>query len=61
MDAGSFTNVATATATFGETELDESDDATVNAIQRASINLNKVSNVATVDAVGDVIVYTLTV
>ncbi|RIW11651.1 DUF11 domain-containing protein, partial [Algoriphagus lacus] len=51
--------VNTATAKVGEIE--EKASEIVSAIQRASINLNKVSNVATVDAVGDVIVYTLTV
>ncbi|WP_425636428.1 DUF7507 domain-containing protein [Algoriphagus yeomjeoni] len=61
LDAGSFTNTATAAATFGETELSDSDDATVDAIQTSSIQIVKTDNGAEVDAAGDVITYTLTV
>ncbi|MDX5467168.1 MAG: DUF11 domain-containing protein, partial [Cyclobacteriaceae bacterium] len=61
LDNGSFTNTATATAIFGETELEESDDATVEAIQLPAISITKSADVSTVDAVGDVITYTLTI
>uniref|UniRef100_UPI00047C3D2A DUF7507 domain-containing protein n=1 Tax=Algoriphagus mannitolivorans TaxID=226504 RepID=UPI00047C3D2A len=44
-----------------ETELEETDEATVEAIQLPALTIEKTADVSSVDAAGDVINYTLTV
>ncbi|MEB2782986.1 hypothetical protein U3A58_21610, partial [Algoriphagus sp. C2-6-M1] len=61
IDNGTVINVATAEGLIGETQVSDEDDATVEAIQTSSIQIVKTDNGAEVDAVGDVITYTLTV
>ncbi|OOG68709.1 hypothetical protein B0E43_22090, partial [Algoriphagus sp. A40] len=66
VDAGSFTNVATATTSYKEQPLTASDNATVNATQRPNIEFQKVgdyedTNNDGVVNVGDKITYVFTV
>ncbi|SHO65424.1 DUF7507 domain-containing protein, partial [Algoriphagus zhangzhouensis] len=61
IDNGLIENVASASGFGGETQVSDQDDAVVEAIQTPSIDIEKVANVGSVDAVGDEIEYTLTV
>jgi gliding motility-associated-like protein/uncharacterized repeat protein (TIGR01451 family) len=62
MNSGSVVNVATVTATPPTgPAVTSQDGVTVPAVQTPSVSIDKVANVTSVDAAGDVITYTLTV
>ena len=62
LDAGSITNTATATTTFGQTPVTSLPvSKTINAVQTPAIGLTKGTNSATYDHVGQIITYTFTV
>ncbi|MEZ5335499.1 MAG: hypothetical protein R2741_09785 [Methanolobus sp.] len=58
LDSGNVTNVAYATAIFDDKPVKSNEDTeTVNAVQDASISLDKTADPSTYDSVGDVISY----
>jgi gliding motility-associated-like protein/uncharacterized repeat protein (TIGR01451 family) len=61
LNAGRVDNTATAKATFGQTELNESDDETVEAIQTPVLSIAKTADQDSYDAVGDVLTYQIVV
>ncbi|WP_243739723.1 DUF11 domain-containing protein, partial [Algoriphagus boseongensis] len=63
VDAGSFTNTATASTTYNNTPVRDTDSETVNAVQTANLELTKTSTTSpnSYDAVGDVLTYNLIV
>jgi uncharacterized repeat protein (TIGR01451 family) len=61
LNAGRVDNTATAKVTFGQTELNESDDETVEAIQTPVLSIAKTADQDSYDAVGDVLTYQIVV
>ena len=61
LNAGRVDNTATAKATFGQTELNEIDDETVEAIQTPVLSIAKTADQDSYDAVGDVLTYQIVV
>ena len=62
LDAGSITNTATATTTYGVTPVTSAPASkTINAVQSPALALTKGTNSATYDHVGQVIIYTFTI
>ncbi|WP_460319277.1 DUF7507 domain-containing protein, partial [Algoriphagus taiwanensis] len=61
MEKEAILNVATASAFAGQQEVSDTDDEEVDVIQLPAIQIVKTADVSSVDAAGDVIVYTLRV
>ncbi len=59
LDAGQVDNTATAKGTFGETDYSDRDSETITAQQSASIAIEKIAAISTVDKAGQVIAYSL--
>jgi gliding motility-associated-like protein/uncharacterized repeat protein (TIGR01451 family) len=61
IDAGSVTNLASANSTFNGKPVKSEDSKVVEAIQNASVALIKSADITSIQSVGEVITYTLTV
>jgi gliding motility-associated-like protein/uncharacterized repeat protein (TIGR01451 family) len=61
LDAGQVVNTATAATVFNGNPVEDSDSATVTAIQNPAILITKTADPATYDAVGQTITYTIVV